>query len=448
MASSPRAASRFALVVALKAALIGALVFAAFLALSRAHYYATALVLLALAALVALSLMRTARTADRLYADFVDALAAAAFDTPASAARHFPALGNALHRASDRLTGDRQTQAQRAQELDSLLDTLDAVLLAVRADGELLLANRAARALAGEEAKRLADVAAIGPATAARLMTLAVGAREIVHLTDGRRMLAAVALFRGGEGARQRLISLQSLSRELSAVETRAWQDLVRVLSHEMMNSLTPVVSLSESLQRLLAAPGRSVPQEARTAADVIARRSAGLMRFVERYRRIAETPEPHRKTLSLDALLRDMKRLAVEYAGGRALTCASHVEPTGLTIRADPDLLQQALINLVKNAVEAVSTTPDPRIDLSCRTTGHRIVIEVRDNGTGLPEQEPEQIFTPFFTTKAGGSGIGLALARQIAIAHGGELTVQRLPQGALFSLDLPLGDGAAISP
>lgn len=443
MASSARAASRFALVVALKATLIGALVFAAFLALSRAHYYATALVLVGMAALVALSLARTARAADRLYADFVDAVAAAAADTPAGAARHFPTLGDALRRASDRLTRDRQTEARRTQELVSLLDTLDAALLAVDADGTVRLANRAARALAGEEAKRLADVPAIGPVVAARLMKLAVGAREIVQLADGRRMLAAVALFRGDESVPQRLISLQSLSRELSAVETRAWQDLVRVLSHEMMNSLTPVVSLSDSLQHLLAAPDRGIPPEAQTAADIIARRSAGLMRFVERYRRITENPTPQRKTLSLAAIVTDMNRLAVEYATGLALTCISNIEPADLTVRADPELLQQALINLVKNAVEAVSTTAGPRIALTCRTTDHRVLIEICDNGTGLPEQEPEQIFTPFFTTKTGGSGIGLALARQIAIAHGGDLTVRRLSHGAAFTLELPIGGG-----
>ncbi len=443
MASNARAVSRFALVVALKAALIGALAFAAFLALSRAHYYATALILLAAAALVAFSLLRTARTADRLYADFVDSIAAGAFDTPTTAAaRHFPALGEALNRASERLTRDRRGQARRAQELDALLDTLDAALFIVHPAGDVRLANRAARALAGEAVKRLADVAAIGPGAAARLTDLGVGAREIVLLADGRRMLAAVALFRGAEDRPQRLISLQSLSGELSAVENQAWQDLVRVLSHEMMNSLTPVVSLSESLQRLLAAPAPRASQEAQVAADVIARRSAGLMRFVERYRRIAEIAEPQLRCLPLDPLLGELDRLVVEYAGGRMLAYHRNVDPANLTVRADPDLLQQALINLLKNAVEAVADTVDPRIDLNCHAQGHRILIDVCDNGTGLPEHGAEQVFTPFFTTKTEGSGIGLAVARQIAIAHGGELTARRLPQGAIFRLALPLGD------
>jgi nitrogen fixation/metabolism regulation signal transduction histidine kinase len=440
MVSSVRAASRFALVVALKAVLIGALVFAAFLVLSREQYYATALVLLCLAALVALSLIRTARSADRLYADFVNAVGAGAFDTASASLPMLPSFTDALRRASDRLAQDRQIKMQRIQALESLLDTLSAVLFAVREDGELLLANRAALALAGEETKRLADIAAIGPATAERLIQLAVGAREIVQLADGRRMLASIAMFRGAEGVPQRLISLQSLSGELSAVETLAWQDLVRVLSHEMMNSLTPVVSLSDSLQRLLAIPGRPIPEEASTAADIIARRSAGLMRFVERYRRVAELPEPRMKTLAMADLLRDIAPLAAEYAGGRTISYHTEVSPADLTVYADPDLLSQAMINLVKNAVESATAVPEPQIRVICRATDHQILIEVRDNGAGLPQHEPEQIFTPFLTTKSDGSGVGLALARQIAIAHGGELTASRLPQGAEFKLGFPL--------
>lgn len=446
MASSPRAASRFAIRVAVEAAAIGALVFAALHAIWREQYYATGVVLLALAGVVMLDLMRVARTADRLYADFVDALAAGALDPPSARVHHFPAVTDSLRRASDRLTGDRREQAQHIQALEAFFDTVTAILFAVREDGEVMLANRAARAFVGGETKRLADMAAIGPLIAARLMHLPFGAREILHLADNRRVLASVALFRGAQGIPLRFISLQGLSSELSAVETRAWQDLVRVLSHEMMNSLTPVVSMSESLQRLLHTPGvepdQALLQEARSAVDIIARRSAGLMSFVDRYRRVAELPELQLEIIQLSDLLDDLDRLAAAYGEGRKLSYRSHVAPRDLTIRADPDLLQQALLNLVKNAIEAVAATVGPKVEVACRATDHHILIAVSDNGSGLPENEPDQIFMPFFTTKSGGSGIGLALARQIAVAHGGELTVQRLPQGAMFSFALPLAN------
>jgi signal transduction histidine kinase len=166
-------------------------------------------------------------------------------------------------------------------------------------------------------------------------------------------------------------------------------------------------------------------------------------MSFVERYRCISELPEPQIRRLPLSDLFCDLDRVAAEYGKDHAIAYRSHVEPADLAVRADPDLLQQALINLVKNAAEAVSDVPDPQVEVTCRATEHQILIEIRDNGAGPPESEPEQIFTPFFTTKTGGSGIGLALARQIAVAHGGELTVQRLSPGAVFRLGLPLSSG-----
>jgi nitrogen fixation/metabolism regulation signal transduction histidine kinase len=444
MASSVRAALPLAVNLAAKAMLIGILAFGALHLTTHEHYFATALVLLGLAALLVLSLARTAGIADRMYADFVEAIAAGEFDWPSSQGRRFPVLAEALRRASDRLSHNRYVEARRMQELDTLLDTVSAVLLVIGEDGQLVLANRAARAFAGRETQRLADIPAIGPLLAARLMQLLVGAKEIVRLADKGRMLASMAMFRGAEGVPKRLISLQSLSGELSAVETGAWQDLVRVLSHEMMNSLTPIVSMSESLQQLLCEPegrpDRRMRQEARTAAEVIARRSAGLMSFVDRYRRLAELPEPQLKALPLKELFLDLDRLATTYAKGREVSYRSVVEPLDLTVRADRDLLQQALINLVKNAIEAVAATPNPRVEVLCRGTENQILIEVSDNGAGLPESEPEQIFTPFFTTKPDGSGIGLALARQVVVAHGGELGMRRLSPGTTFALRLPL--------
>jgi nitrogen fixation/metabolism regulation signal transduction histidine kinase len=313
----------------------------------------------------------------------------------------------------------------------------------VRGDGQLMLGNRAARALIGEETPRLADVPAIGPVAAERLMRLPAGAREIVHLKAEQRMLASVALFRGADGVPQRLISLQGLASELSAVETRAWQDLVRILAHEMMNSLTPIVSMTETLQAVLHPLSGEAADVAigdvTAAVDTIGRRSAGLMRFVERYRQVAELPEPRPQAVVASDLVAQIEQLASVHFE-RAESFRGYSEPPDLIFEADPDLLEQALINLVKNAVEAVAESSDPRVTLACRAVDGQIRIEIADNGRGLPRDDPEKIFTPFFTTKPGGSGIGLALARQIAVAHGGELTVRRGTPGAVFTLSLPL--------
>jgi len=427
--------SRFAFTVALKAVLIGALTFAAIFVWVVDGYYATALVLLALALLIALSLIRTARTADRLYADFVQGIAAAAYDAPLSGTAHFPALGKALHHASAQLADERQTRSGQLQALEALIDALSSALFAVDQAGEMVLANRAAWRLAGEDARRLSDMASIGSGAAARLMDMPVGAREILSLTDGRRMLASTVLFRGADGATLRLISLQGLASELSAVETQAWQDLARILAHEMMNSLTPIVSMSESLQQLLASPDESGLARAREAAEIIGRRSAGLTNFVERYRQAAELPRPELRPLRMRDVVRDLEGLIAHHG----VPFHSRIDPPDLIVHADPEMLQQALINLLKNAAEAVTDVQCPEIHLTATATDRQITIEINDNGPGLPDPKLAPIFTPFYTTKPLGSGIGLSVARQIAVAHGGELTARQLSKGAIFCFALP---------
>jgi two-component system, NtrC family, nitrogen regulation sensor histidine kinase NtrY len=440
MASSSWAGSRFALGVTARAAAISALAFAAFELIVRGGLYATGAVAAGAAALLALDLARTAMAADRLFADFIEALAAGAADAPTRAAARFPAMAASLARAAARLDRDRIARERRIQELESLLDTVTAALLIVQDDGRVILANRAARVQCGPGGTRLGDMPVLGVAAEA-LQALAPGARAIVRLADERRMLASATGFRAPDGGQRRLISLQSLSGELSAVELKAWQDLVRVLAHEMMNSLTPIVSLAESLQTLVE-PSTGADAQITDAIEVISRRSAGLMSFVGRYRSVAELPEPRPEIIAAGPFAAGLERLMRGVMEEKAVAFRSRVEPEGLVLRADPELLEQAMINLLKNAIEAAAGGQDPRIELSCRAGDGRVVLSVSDNGRGLPETDPEQVFTPFFTTKAGGSGVGLSLARQIAQAHGGALTARRNnPTGATFTLSLPMG-------
>ena len=429
--------SRVALGLSARAIAVALLVLFAVELVWRQQLYATGAIVAAAALLAGLSLARAVRTADRIFADFVQSLAAGAADAPTRAAERFPALAEALAKAASQLERERIGRERRIQELEALVDTVGAALLLVDEDGRITLANRAARALGGAAGGRLADVPALGEA-AEVLESLPPGARAIVRLADQGRMLAFAAGFRAGDGARRRLISLQSLAAELSAVELKAWQDLVRVLAHEMMNSLTPIVSLAESLQ----APGASVTDEATTAAlEVIARRSSGLMSFVERYRRVAELPEPRLAEVPAQAFVAGLDRLMAGLVNEKAVAYSSRIEPPGARFRGDAELLEQAMINLLKNALEAVADVAFPRIELACVRADGQFVFAVSDNGKGLPESDPEQVFTPFFTTKAGGSGIGLSLARQIAQAHGGVLTAgQNAPAGTVFMLSLPL--------
>ncbi|HTJ64633.1 MAG TPA: ATP-binding protein, partial [Alphaproteobacteria bacterium] len=279
------------------------------------------------------------------------------------------------------------------------------------------------------------------------LLSLAAGQRAILRLANSQRILASAARF-SAAGSERRLISLQDIETELDAVELKAWQDLVRILSHEIMNSLTPISSLAQTigpLARELGGAGRpnhvQAADDIAVAADTIARRSAGLVGFVERYRKIAALPRPELQTIRLGDFVARLDALIGPFLASRSIAWDRTVEPGGLTVTGDPDLLEQALINLLHNAAEAVFGIDDAGVALRCtRHEDGRIAIAVIDNGRGIDPASHDKIFLPFFTTKAGGSGIGLGLSRNIAIAHGGQIEiVPQAPSGTALVLLLP---------
>ena len=327
-----------------------------------------------------------------------------------------------------------------AQRLDRALALLDAVtvcLFALDADGRVRFANRAARALAGFEIARLQDIPLLGASGASSILSLPIGGRQLVSLVDGRSMLVWVgAIATPGDG-QQRLVSMQAVAGELDAVQVGAWHRMTRVLAHEMMNSLTPIASISESLSRW--AEEADVRPEIASAVATIERRGQHLMRFVERYRAVVDLPEPELAEIDLAAFLADIDALTGSELRERGIDFAVQPVEAGWHVRADNALLEQAVLNLIKNASDAVADTSGARIRLACTRTGGFVTISVSDNGVGVPEDQLEEIFVPFFTTKSEGAGIGLTLSRQIALAHGGRLTARRVSNdGATFDLVL----------
>jgi len=435
-----RDAAGFAFGAGVRAGAISLLAFAALWAGGR-HLWASAVVLVGVLALVVADLIRSTRAADRTLAQFIDGLTAEGYERP-TIPPGLSELGAAIRTALDRLAVTRAERQQRSDFLEALADTVSAALLVVDDKGAVTAANRAARLGLSAHLGPLASIPTLGEETARRLLELPAGAREIVRLADQRAMLAQVSSFTADAGAR-RLIALQSVAGELDAVEIKAWQDLVRVLAHEMMNSLTPVCALSEDIAGKLAAP-RTAQTEAEVieAAEVIARRSHGLMNFVERYRRLTDAPAAVKTRMPAADVVRGLDRLAVAMIGADAIAYSSGVQPPWLTLDADPDLLEQAMINLLKNAVDAVRGREGAAVRLTCALEEDQLALTVADNGPGLPTDDPEGVFVPFFTTKTGGSGIGLTLARQIALSHGGRLEHRAAsPHGAIFQLFLPQG-------
>jgi two-component system nitrogen regulation sensor histidine kinase NtrY len=419
----------FQFAVLSRAVLLAVLIVIVLRLLIATQFYATTLVVILCAALVVADLVRVVGHADRSTQRFLESLSAGALEAPA-----LPAFD----RARQYLQEDRRAQRQGSDYLQTLLDTVPAALLVVNAEGVLRMVNRAAHRLLGAPAPRLEQLPALGATSARVLELLPPGAQQIVRLANGSQLLASASQFTVPGATAQRLICLQRLAGDLDAVEYKAWDDMARVLAHEMMNSLTPIASLSESLDALLRAGGHT--EEVAAALEAIRRRSFGLMRFVERYRKVAELPEPVPQTLLLKNVLTGVEQLLAPALAQGQVSYASTVSPPDLTVRADADLLEQALINLLRNAAEAVGGQSGARIEVACGVDAGLCFVEVADNGPGLTDAAREQLFVPFFTTTAGGSGVGLSLARRIALCHGGQVTVRsNAPQGSVFRLSLP---------
>jgi len=431
-------AGRATRAIAIRAVIVGALACLAVQLFASTHLYATAVFLAGLAALVAVDMRsvisKVARAAER----DLERLVVEGSDVPLP-----PAVRDGLTFTTDRTAAIlNAARAERLRQLDflqSLLDTVTAALFVVGADGKITLVNRAALGLAGSSASDFAAIPRFGTSVAQRLLALGPGAREVVTLADGQRVLAFSVRFSAPGHELCRLISLQRITGELDAVELKAWQDMAHVLAHEMMNSLTPIASLSESLEEML-----RPNEEASGAVEVIKRRSRGLMDFVERYRAIVELPAPRAQRVPMARFLSDIETLLAATFTEKGITCCASVEPNDTTVTADPQLLEQAVINLLRNAADAARDVQPARIDVSCRTHEGTVAIEIADNGCGVPEAHRDQVFVPFFTTKVGGSGIGLNLARQIALAHGGQLAFRaNAPRGSIFTLTLPADSG-----
>jgi signal transduction histidine kinase len=348
----------------------------------------------------------------------------------------FDVLGETLDRALKSLQERHVQASSEARFLSAIVDDSPSALLAVGEDGRVEMLNKAARQLFGRmKLIRVADLAALGPELAAAAQ-LPPGSRKITRLLiDGvphRAIFASahVARLEGGVT----VLSILPVQSELGALEVAAQADLVRVLTHEIMNSLTPVTSLARSGAEMVAAAetrGADV-RDARMAAETVARRAEGLLRFVESYREFAQKPDVHRQSIPAKPWAEELLQLATASAGERQVEVSVKVVPETLRLEADPELLAQALLNLLRNALRVVAHVERPLVRLSISPQrGGRVRIEVRDNGPGIPADRREDIFLPFYTTHHGGSGVGLSFARQVALAHGGSISAGDAPEG-----------------
>ena len=224
----------------------------------------------------------------------------------------------------------------------------------------------------------------------------------------------------------------------MEEAETKAWQKLISVLTHEIMNSIAPIISLSETLSE------REVDKEdeleeykiMKQAMEAIHRRSRGLLSFVENYRKLTRLPQPVLQPIVLKSLLTSLQRLT----SSNGIDFSFEVFPDQLILNADKDMVEQLLLNLLKNAKEACGVTKDSKIEVRVEQIGDNVLFTVSDNGQGISPEAKDKIFIPFYSTKTYGSGIGLSLCRQIVIRHRGKISVNSDQKWTHFKIELPL--------
>jgi len=348
----------------------------------------------------------------------------------------FDVLGQTLDQALKTLQARHTEESAEARYLAAIVDDSPSALLTLDQEGRIELLNKAARQLfARTLLNRIEDLEALGPELMAAVR-LPPGTRKITRL-----MLEGVpqkAIFASAQVARLdqpvTVLSILPVQSELGALEVAAQADLVRVLTHEIMNSLTPVTSLARTGADLVASAAKTDKSlaDAKTATDTVARRAEGILRFVESYREFAHAPDVHRRNFKARPWAEEIMRLALANASEREIDARILVEPKTMTLTADAELLAQALLNLLRNSIRATAELSSSIVvlDVTREPAGH-FRIEVRDNGPGIPEDRREDIFLPFYTTHKGGSGVGLSFARQVALAHGGSICALDAPEG-----------------
>jgi len=267
---------------------------------------------------------------------------------------------------------------------------------------------------------------------------LKTGGRELVRLKIGEELVQlsiyAIELTLRNENVK--LISIQNIQSELEEKEMEAWQNLVRVLTHEIMNSVTPISSLAGIVEEELkphVVEDNNEPLTKEQLGDIhlslqtISKRSEGLIHFVKEFRSLTSIPKPRPVPIDIRTLLEELAMLHRRDLNDRGIQLTISVYPEDLTLSADKNMIEQVLINLIRNAIQAFEDQEEKKIEIKVFVNEKsRAVIAVKDNGTGIDPEAMEKIFIPFFTTKKSGSGIGLSLSRQIMRVHQGTLTVK----------------------
>ena len=362
----------------------------------------------------------------------------------------FQALGKAFTDIIERFKESRMKQESELVYLRAMVNHIPVPLISVKEDGSLFLLNNAARRFFGtSQPTKVIDLKQYGDDLYEQLTTCRAGEKRMAKISiDGFETKLSLSLMEVTSNAgTEKLFSLQDIGEELESTQLGAWQDLVRVLTHEIMNSITPVASLAQTTADIAEDIKEELEEDhaqkiniekVSNAAMTMSRRAGNLMQFVTNFRKLTRLPKPEKQTTRVQDLFNHLLQISEADNLNSKVRLMTEVTPPGLEFNIDPEQIEQALINLVRNSEQALADRQDGEIKLLAYLNQRgRITIEVCDNGPGIKEDILNKIFVPYFTTRPDGSGIGLALTRQIMTYHSGFIrATNREEGGASFKL------------
>ncbi|MBN1559388.1 GHKL domain-containing protein [candidate division KSB1 bacterium] len=350
------------------------------------------------------------------------------------------------HSFSEVIKSFQKARSEREEQfryLQTVVQHIGIGLIIIKSDGTVDMINNAAKKLLGiVQLQQIGQLDKITDRLAKRITDLNRGSKLILKIHRDEQLLNFLIFVTdfiiGSE--KYRLVTIQNIQSELEEKEMEAWQNLIRILTHEIMNSVTPIVSLSGTANAILGSEilancdkmgaCREQLDDITAAVATIENRSKGLLAFVENYRKLTRIPKPDYTIFPAQEIFDRVVSLFGAQLKDKNIKLSMDVTPPRLDLTADSTLLEQVLINLLKNAIEAVEGIESPRIAMKAFLSPvGRPVIHLQDNGPGIEKEAIENIFIPFYTTKSTGSGIGLSLSRQIMRLHNGSLTVHSLP-------------------
>lgn len=368
------------------------------------------------------------------YSDFISG-----FTADNKLGKSFRDLNVAFNEVLEAFRKARSEKEEHWQYLNSVVQQVRTGILSFDDQGNVQLMNANAKRFMGVTSiQNIRELSQTNPNLYQVIHSAAAGKSELYKATNDLYLTIQSTELRI-RGVDVKLVTLQNIQTELQRQEIEAWQNLTRVLRHEIMNSITPISSLTSTLREILDHDMQRVgdhyelrgegADDLREGLSTIENRSKGLIKFIDAYREYTSLPKPRMSTVRLEELIEKVVQLMKPELKKTRVTFNYSCSSPYLTIVVDAEMIEQVLINLLKNALEALVDTPDPTLALVGRHDVNAVTIEVIDNGPGIIREALEHIFVPFYTTKRSGSGIGLALSRQIMQMHNGTLSVESEP-------------------